>query len=35
MRLTAARALRVGPRSLHTEDVVTLLLNEVNRRLTG
>jgi tRNA (pseudouridine54-N1)-methyltransferase len=35
MRLTAARALCVGPRSLHTEDVVTLLLNEVDRRLTG
>jgi tRNA (pseudouridine54-N1)-methyltransferase len=27
-----ARPLRVGPRSLHTEDVVTILLNELDRR---
>ncbi len=36
-RLTSqARPLRVGPRSLHTEDVITVLLNEIDRRsLTG
>jgi tRNA pseudouridine-54 N-methylase len=31
-RLDAARPLSVGPRSLHTEDVIAVVLNELDRR---